>query len=87
MRPAKIVFIGAGSLSFGIPTLRDLFTTPALKGSTLSLVDIEHQNLERMYRLALCMNRAAGMELRIEKHLERLDALPGADYVINSLAI
>lgn len=87
MKTPKIVFIGAGSMSFGIPTFKDIFTTPQLKGATLSLVDIDEENLERMYSLALTMNEASGMELNIEKTMERRDVLPGADYIVNSLAI
>ncbi len=87
MKTPKIVFIGAGSMSFGIPTFKDIFTTPQLKGATLSLVDIDEENLERMYALALTMNEASGMELKIEKTMERRDVLPGADYIVNSLAI
>ncbi len=87
MGKAKIVFIGAGSMSFGIPTFKDIFTTPELKGWTLSLVDIDEENLERMYGLALKMNEVSGMELNIEKTMERRDVLPGADYIVNSLAI
>lgn len=87
MKPTKIVFIGAGSMSFGIPTYRDLFTTPELSGSTLSLVDIDPENLDRMYELALVMNEKSGMGLTIEKHLERREALPGAEFIVNSLAI
>ena len=35
MKAPKIVYIGAGSMSFGIPTFRDIFSQPLLKGSTL----------------------------------------------------
>ena len=87
MKKANIVFIGAGSMSFGMPTFGDLFTTPELKGSALALVDIDAENLERMYNLAVKMNEASGMELKISKTTQRRQALPGADYVINSLAI
>jgi len=87
MKTANIVFIGAGSMSFGMATFGDLFTTPELKGSTLSLVDINVENLDRMYGLALKMNEASGMEFKINKTTERRDVLPGAEYVINSIAI
>lgn len=87
MNPTKIVFIGAGSMSFGIPTFKDIFTTPELKGSTLSLVDIDEENLNRMYELALVLNKASGLDMKIEKTMERRDVLPGAKFVINSLAI
>lgn len=87
MKKANIVFIGAGSMSFGIPTFGDLFTTPELEGATFSLVDINPENLERMYGLAVKMNEASKMNLTIRKSTERRDLLPGADYVVNSLAI
>lgn len=87
MRKANIVFIGAGSMSFGTPTFRDLFTTPELAGASLRLVDIDQENLDRMYELALKMNEASGLDFKISKTKDRLEALPGADYVINSLAI
>jgi alpha-galactosidase len=87
MKRPKIVFIGAGSMSFGIPTFRDLFTTPELKGATLGLVDINPENLKRMYELAVKMNNVTGMELEILQSAERRELLPGADYVVNSLAI
>jgi alpha-galactosidase len=87
MKEPKIVFIGAGSMSFGIPTFRDIFTCPELRGAVLSLVDINPENLERMYALAEKMNEVSGLKLRIEKTGNRRDVLPGADFVINSLAI
>ena len=87
VKTANIVFIGAGSMSFGMSTFGDLFTTPELKGAVLSLVDTDAENLERMYGLALKMNEASGMELKINKTTRRRDVLSGADYVVNSLAI
>ena len=87
MKKAVIVFIGAGSMSFGIPTFQDLFTTPELAGASLRLVDIDPENLERMYNLALKMNEASGLGFEISKTTRRTEALPGADYVVNSLAI
>mgnify|MGYP000940628515 FL=1 len=87
MKAPKIVFIGAGSMSFGLPTFRDIFSCTLLKGATLALVDIDPDNLERMYRLALKMNEASGSGLQIQRTPARREALPGADFVINSLAI
>ena len=50
MKAPKIVFIGAGSMSFGIPTFRDIFSNKLLKGATLCLVDIDEENLDRDVR-------------------------------------
>jgi len=87
MRTTKIVFVGAGSMSFGLSTLKDVFTCEVLKGSTIALVDIDEDNLNRMYEFSLVLNEKTGMDLRIEKYLDRRDALPGAEFVITSIAI
>ncbi len=87
MKPPRIVFIGAGSMSFGTPTFRDLFTTPKLAGCTLALVDIDPANLERMEALARKMNAATGMGLAIESTIDRRSVLAGADFVVTSIAV
>ncbi len=87
MRTPKIVFIGAGSMSFGKSTFADIFSEKLLEGATLALVDINETNLNRMYELALVLNKASGMNLKIEKTLNRREVLAGADFVISSLAI
>ena len=87
MNSTKIVFIGAGSMSFGVSMLKDVFSSKELRGSTLSLVDIDRSALERMYDLAVAMNRVSGAGLAIEKTLDRREALPGAGFVVSSIAI
>ncbi|MDO8685898.1 MAG: hypothetical protein Q7J78_04415 [Clostridiales bacterium] len=87
MKTTKIVFIGAGSMSFGLSVFKDLFTSRELSGSTLSLVDIDRDNLDRMYNLAVKMNELSGTGLVIERTTDRRDVLPGAGFVINSIAI
>jgi alpha-galactosidase len=87
MKTTKIVYIGAGSMCFGLSLFKDIFTSKELNGSTLSLVDIDEENLERMYKLALKMNEASGIGLKIEKTLNRREVLSGAEFVVNSIAI
>lgn len=87
MNRTKIVFIGAGSVSFGLSTFRDLFSCEELRGSTLSLVDIDAQNLKRMADLAVVMNEAAKAGIKIEAFEDRKKALQGAEFVISSIAI
>ena len=87
MNSTKIVFIGAGSMSFGLSMFRDLFSSRELTGSTLALVDLNEAQLERMFQLALRLNTVSGAGLKIEKTTNRLEALPGAGFVINSIAI
>ena len=87
MGKPKIVFIGAGSVSFGMRVFGDIFSTPDLAGSRLCLVDIDTNNLQLMYDLALGMNGASGLGLSIENTVDRREVLGGADFVINSIAI
>lgn len=87
MNTGKIVFIGAGSMSFGLSMLKDVFSSKELKGSTLSLVDVDPDALDRMYRLALEMNRVSGAGLTLEKAVERREVLSGADFVVCSIAV
>jgi alpha-galactosidase len=87
MKTTKVVFIGAGSMSFGLSMFRDLFGSKELKGSTLSLVDIDEENLKRMYELAVKMNEVSGAGLNIEKTMNRREVLPGAGFVVCSIAI
>lgn len=87
MNTTKIVFIGAGSMSFGLSMFRDLFSTQELAGSTLSLVDINRENLDRMEALARRLNDQAGGCYKIEATTDRREVLPGAGFVVNSVVI
>jgi len=87
MNTTKVVFIGAGSMYFGLNMFRDLFSTTELSGSKLVLVDLNEEYLERMYQLALKMNAESGAGIIIEKTTDRIEALPGAKFVVNSVAI
>lgn len=87
MRATKIVLIGAGSASFGLGTIGDIINTPGLGGSTVALVDINSEALETIVGLARKMNEAAGGKLLIEHTTDRTQALPGAEFVIVSIAI
>ncbi|MFN8254331.1 MAG: hypothetical protein U0W24_01500 [Bacteroidales bacterium] len=87
MRTTKIVLIGVGSLSFGLRMFQDIFISEELRGSTLSLVDLNPEMLDRMYNLAVHMNKVSGLNLKIEKSVNRREVLPGAGFVTNSIAI
>jgi alpha-galactosidase len=87
MNTTKVVFLGAGSMSFGLSMFKDVFTSHLLAGSTFTLVDTNQQNLERMTQLAQMMNEKSGSGLKIETTLDRRSALDGAGFVVNSTAI
>ncbi|RLF22416.1 MAG: alpha-glucosidase/alpha-galactosidase [Thermoprotei archaeon] len=80
----KICIIGAGSAVFSLSLIRDICSTPNLEGSTISLMDINKERLDAVY--ALCRRYAdeVGMRLRIEKTMDRKEALKDADFVINT---
>jgi len=84
---AKIAFIGAGSMSFGLSMFRDIFACEELVGSTLTLVGRNAERLARIARLAQLLNEKSGTGLTIEYTTDRRGALDGASFVINSAAI
>lgn len=83
----KIAFIGAGSMSFGLSLFRDAFCSGELAGSTLTLVDTDSEKLAAMARLAGLLNEMKGAGMTIEQTTDRRDALDGAGFVINAMAI
>ncbi len=87
MKPVKIVYIGAGSLAFGPKLVSDSVLTPEIRGARLVLMDVDADNLEKIYRLGLKMNAANGNPLHIEKTTDRQEALKDADFVIISIAM
>ena len=84
----KIVLIGAGSRSFGFKQVMDVLLCRELRGRgvTFSLVDEDAARLETMMRVARRARVAAETDIAVEGHIQRRDALPGADYVIISVA-
>ena len=60
MSTCNIVIIGAGSASFGPTTLATLLRNESLRGSRLTLVDINPRSAENAARVAERMNTAWG---------------------------
>jgi alpha-galactosidase/6-phospho-beta-glucosidase family protein len=83
----KIVVLGAGSADFGIDCLAGIFRTPGLRGSVLVLVDIDREKLDLAERIARRLNDLTGAEIEVLATSSRVDALPGADFVILAVAI
>lgn len=87
VKKPKIVIIGAGSASFGMSCIRDAFTTKELWGSELVLVDIDHTALDRTVKAAVRVNEELAAGYTISYSTERCEVLPGADFVITSIAV
>ena len=81
----KIVLLGAGSAAFGPPTLNDIYQSKVLQGSTISLVDINEEKLNRVYDIVVKENEIKGNHFTIEKTTDRKVALKGADIAICSI--
>jgi alpha-galactosidase len=82
----KIVAIGVGSLVFGVELLRDVYQTEDLRGAELWLVDLDLDALRRMGGLAARLNEASGWDVTLRTTPDRTEALPGADFVVTSIA-
>jgi alpha-galactosidase len=88
MREApNIVLIGAGSASFGLTMLHDLYADPVFTGATVRLVDLEPAPLTRMAGLAAALEAETGRAITVERYSDRTDALPGADAVVVSVEV
>ncbi|MBI5477322.1 MAG: alpha-glucosidase/alpha-galactosidase [Deltaproteobacteria bacterium] len=88
MPQTRIVLIGAGSVCFGTSTFADLCRAGRrLAGSTIVLVDINPEGLGALEALFRRMVQAAGVDLTIEATTDRRRALPGAEFVVVSIAV
>jgi alpha-galactosidase len=81
----KITFIGAGSLEFTRRLAVDILSRPALRSSTLSLMDIDNVRLNLAKKGIQRMIKEGKFPARVEATLDRKKALKGADYVIISI--
>jgi len=69
-----------------VELLRDVYQTPELRGTELWLVDLDPAALRRMGGLAGRLNEASGWDVTLRTTPERTEALPGADFVVTSIA-
>ena len=88
MKQLKVVVIGAGSASFGRGTVVDLLAARELREFDLHvwLVDVDAEALDRMLTLARMIKERHQSPAEIHATVDRREALPGADYVIVSVA-
>ncbi len=86
--PLKIAAIGAGS-GFGRGIITEVLGTPEFseRDCELVLVDLDEQALDRMHRFALRVKDHHKSRITVSATTDRRKALPGAGYVITSVAI
>jgi alpha-galactosidase len=86
-RPIKVAILGAGSAVFARQLMTDLLRTPGLEQGTFALVDIDTERLELAHRIGEVLVERSGHDWRVEATSERKQALPGCDYVINTIEV
>ncbi|SDK54099.1 alpha-galactosidase [Natronorubrum texcoconense] len=83
----KIAFIGAGSHTFTRTLVRDVLSFPTLQDSTLSLMDIDADRLERIETATRTLVDGNDLPATVEATTDRREALEGADYVITMIHV
>ncbi len=83
----RIVLIGAGSVEFTRNLLGDILSYPELADAEIVLHDIDADRLRTAERMAAYVASELGATPRVEAHLDRRAALPGADVVIDTIQV
>ena len=83
----KITFIGAGSTIFMKNIVGDALLTPALANSHFALMDIDAGRLAESEVLARAMIKTVGTGATVTTHLDRGEALDGADFVVTAFQV
>jgi len=82
-----ITFIGAGSVVFTKDLLADLLGFPELADVTVALHDIDPERLGTARAIAERVGEQLGAKPRVTTHLDRREALAGAQFVINMIQV
>lgn len=77
----KIAFIGAGSISFTRPLIRDLLAVPGLDDLEFALTDTSKRNLDMVHRLIMRDVEASGTNATVQSTFSRRRAVKDARYV------
>jgi alpha-galactosidase len=83
----RIAFVGAGSIVFARNLMGDILSFPELRGSTLALMDVDPERLDRTAAAAEAMLEHNDVDATVETTTDRREALDGADYVLNMIHV
>jgi alpha-galactosidase len=83
----KITYVGAGSSTFAARLISDLVATPDLTSGTFALVDIDESRLDLSRQITEKVIQVSGRDWSVTTTTDRTEALPGSDYVINSIEV
>ena len=78
----KITIIGAGGFVFPFRLIADLVSFPALRSSTLVLMDLDAERVHRTATAARRSSNATGFGATMIETTDRREALREADFVI-----
>ncbi|MYW02781.1 alpha-glucosidase/alpha-galactosidase [Streptomyces sp. SID3343] len=87
MTTTKIVFVGAGSVVFTQGLLADILAFPELRDAHIALHDIDAERLATAQGAARLIANDLNANPRITTHLDRREALEGAQFVINIIQV
>jgi alpha-galactosidase len=87
LRPIRVAILGAGSTVFARQLMADLLCTPGLERGSFALVDIDAERLELAHRIGEKLVERSGRAWTVEAATDRLQVLPGCDYVINTIEV
>ncbi len=83
---SKIVIIGAGS-GFGGRLSIDILVREPLRDATIALCDIHPGRLEKVKAYVELAIKKHNLPAKVEASVNRRDLLPGADFVVTSVAV
>ena len=84
----KVAFIGAGSVGFTRKIIRDVLCIPEFNNITISLMDINEQNLDMIKQLVERDVKANGLaDIKIQTTTNQKQAVQDARYIINVVRI
>jgi len=87
MSAIRLAVIGAGSAEFSAGVIRDICVRSSLAGSRVMLMDIDERRLAVIHRFATRYAAELGADVTFEKTPDRLQALSGDDFVINTAQV
>ena len=83
----KIVLVGAGSAQFGLGMLGDIFASKKLRGSEITLVDINEKALNRVRDESRAFLEKHKLDYSVLASTERKEAFKGADFILISIEV
>lgn len=87
-RPVKVTMLGAGS-HFTHPLMNDIISIEGAERGEIALVDLDESRLKPMAEIVQRLLEHYGKDegWRVTATTDRAEALPGSDYVINSIDV